>query len=477
MKKIFEKYDLLKIAGIFILIAIVLTWIVPSGYYQEGGMVKDEINRIGLTNVFQQGLVSFTYFASNVTFLLCLGAFYEVISRAAGYQKLVDSLSKKVKGHEKVFVVISMLIFGILASIMNEYFPILLFVPFIIAILNRVKVPKISAFLATFGGILLGIFGNICSTKVVGILDNVFRGDAMRVAGSAKVDSKILIVQIILFICAFIILAYFAVKKIKTNNDKKAASYDRFDIENVKSPKKNPTMWPYVVSLVLIFFTTVLAYMPWTSALWDIKVFEDATKWVNELALFGSPIISYIFGEFTAFGAWDLFTIQYVMLAAILLVLIFGRFSFDDILDSIAEGIKKIAPVVVVFLFVYGVLVFSAQFPVIPVIIDKIASITKGFNSVIAFISAFITSIFGVEMQYVASLSGTYYAAEASKHTKELYLIYQSAFGFASFFMPTSAALMLGLSYLNIPYKDYFKFIWKFLVAMLIIIGIIIIII
>lgn len=464
MKKVFEKHDLLKFAGIFILLAIVLTWIVPSGYYQEGGMVKDEINRVGLTNIMQQGLVSFTFFASNVTFLLCLGAFYGVLHKTAGYQKLVDSLSKKVKGHEKVFVVISMLIFGILSSIMNEYFPLLLFVPFTVAIFNRVKIPKITTFSATFGGILIGILGNTLSSKLVGILNSVF---------SAKL-STFIAAKIVLFICALILLAYFALNAMK-NKDKKAASYDKFDIENVKSPKKNATMWPYVVGFILIFITTVLAYIPWSS--FEITLFDDITKWVNELSLFGSPIISYIFGEFVAFGNWDLFTIQYVMLTVILLVLIFTRFTFDEILDSIGEGIKKMAPVAVVFLFVYATLVFAAQYPVIPVVIDKLANITKGFNSFIAFICAFITSIFGVEMQYVASLSGTYFAAEASKHTKELALIFQSAFGFAAFFMPTSAALMLGLSYLDIPYKSYLKFIWKFLVAMLIIIGIIIVII
>ena len=165
------------------------------------------------------------------------------------------------------------------------------------------------------------------------------------------------------------------------------------------------------------------------------------------------------------------------MLSAILLIKIFGRVSFDELVESFGNGFKKIAPIVVVFLFVYATLVFTAQFPVIPVVIDKIASITKGFSSFFAFICAFITSIFGVEMQYVMSLSGTYFAAEATKHTKELAVIFQSAYGFAMFFMPTSAALMMGLSYLEIPYKEYLKFIWKFLIALLLVIAIIIIII
>ena len=49
-------------------------------------------------------------------------------------------------------------------------------------------------------------------------------------------------------------------------------------------------------------------------------------------------------------------------------------------------------------------------------------------------------------------------------------------YGFANFFVPTSAILMIGLSYLEIPYNKYLKYIWKFLLIMLIIILLILLI-
>lgn len=466
MKKFFKEHDLLKASGLFILLAVLLTWVIPYGYYQEGGMVKDEINRVGLTNFMQQDILGFSYFPMLVSFLLILGGFYELISRTAGYQSMVDKICKKIKGHETVFVLVISFIFALMASTMNEYFPILIFVPFVITILNRLKIDKLPAFTATFGGILVGIMGATTSSKTVGYINNVFQTDI-----GTHIAAKIA-----LFVCSFALLAFLTVRQMKEDKkDKKFTAYDKFDIEKVKSPKKKATVWPYIVGLILIFVSTVLAYLPWST--FEITLFDDITKSVNEFTIFGSPVLNYIFGDFTAFGKWDIFTIQYVMLTVVILIKLFGRVTFDEIIESFATGFKKIGPSIITLLFVYTTLVFAATYPVVPVIVDWICNITKGFSSILSFIAVFITSIFGVEMQYIMSLSGTYFAGEAAKHVKELAIIFQSAFGLACFFVPTSAILMLGLSFLEIPYGKYFRFIWKLLAAMLVIAILIIIII
>ena len=53
MKKFFEKYDLIKLSGILILLSVVLTWVVPYGYYYGNEMYVEEITRVGLNNFFQ----------------------------------------------------------------------------------------------------------------------------------------------------------------------------------------------------------------------------------------------------------------------------------------------------------------------------------------------------------------------------------------------------------------------------------------
>ena len=230
MKKFFKEHDLLKVSGLFILLTVLLTWVIPYGYYQEGGMVNEEINRFGLTNFLQQDILSFSYFPMLVSFLLILGGFYEVLSRTAGYQAMIDKISKKVKGHEIIFVLGTSLIFALMASTMNEYFPILLFVPLVITILNRLKIDKLPAFTATFGGILVGIIGATTSAKTVSYINNVFTTDKMGMFGYYTVA------KIALFICAYVLLSFLTVQQIKSDRkNKKFTAYDKFDIEKVKS--------------------------------------------------------------------------------------------------------------------------------------------------------------------------------------------------------------------------------------------------
>jgi len=258
----------------------------------------------------------------------------------------------------------------------------------------------------------------------------------------------------------------------KKTNRKDVSDYEKFEIDTVKSNKEKAVKWPYIVGLILIVLTTILAYLPWET--WGVTVFTSITDWVNGLTLFGVPIISYIFGDFTAFGSWDIFTMQFVMIFATLLIHWFGKMSLDEVFTSYGEGFKKMSYVVIVLLFVYAVLEFAVMFPVIPVMVDWIAGLAKGFNVVLAFLGALITSVFGVEMQYVTSLTGSYFATTYASRLDIMAILFQSAFGLVSFIVPSSAILMMGLAYLDIPYKDWFKYIWKFLLAMFVVIVIIV---
>lgn len=467
MKKFFEKHDLLKVSGILVLLSVILTWIMPITYFQGDQLVTEEITRLGLSGFLNYSLLCVTYhFVILVFFLLVLGGFYQILSKRPGYQKLVKSISEKLKNCTIPVVLIISLLFAILGSLVDEYFPLLVLIPFAIAILNRMKVDRITAFVATFGGLLVGTIGSLFSTKVAGQLTSVFVVE----------QAEVLTTQTILFIVTFILLSIFTILRIKkTSQDKKFVEYDLFAFEDSKNKKETARMWPYVIMMLLLFVVIPLAYMPWST--WKVTTFTEITTAINEFEIFGHPILSYVFGTFTEFGKWDLFTTQSVMLAGILLIKIFGKISWDEIFQDFGEGCRKIGKTVAVLIMVYLVLELAVQCPVIPGIIDWLAGLTNGFNAIVTFIGALLTSVFGIEMQYVLQLSGTFYASAFKDMLPELLVIFQSAFGLISFVVPSSAILMLGLSYLDISYKDWLKFIWKFLLAMLVIVIVIILII
>jgi len=467
MKKFFEKYDLIKVSGILVLASAILTWLVPTGYFSGSEMVVDEITRVGFADLCQYGLLGIYYFTVLVTFLLVLGGFYQVLSKRAGFQKLVKNIGEKLKGREIPAVLITMLIFAILGSLVTEYFPLIAFIPFIIAIFSYAKVDKISSFVATFGGLLVGTIGSTYSPKVVGQLTGT--------SGFSGAEDY-LVIQAILFVISYLLLAAFTVLRMKKQkkNTKKNESYDRFELASVNSEEVAPKTWPYIIGIVLFIIVTVLAYLPWET--WEVTIFADATEWVNKLAIFKVPIFSYIFTEFQAFGTWDIFQIQFVMIFITLLIHWFGKMTLSELLESYGEGFKKMGNTTIVLLFVYFVLIVNVMSPTIPVIVEWLANVKDGFNVLFASASALLASITGVEMQYVMSLAGSYYASTFQSAHSTLVVIYQCIWGLVSFFIPSSAILMIGLSYNGIPYKDWMKFIWKFLLIMLAVIVVIIII-
>lgn len=484
MKKFFEKYDLLKVSGVLVLIAVLMSWVFPHSQFTGAEVVTEEITRIGLTSFFQYFVDGLRFFTVYGTFLFVMGGFYQLLSKRAGYQKLVKTISEKLKGFEIPVVLLVSLIFSCLSSLATEIYPLLVFVPFVIAILSKMKVDKICAFAATFGGMLVGTIGSTFGSSITGALIQTFKVEV----------ADVLTTNTIVFVLAFILLNLFTVLRLlKTKKkDKKVEEYDKFTFDKPLEGKKASKTWPYAVMMILIFVTVALAYMPW--ATWEVTVFTDATAWVNEFTLAKIPLIgliehipyvgsianvpflSYIFGAFTEFGGWNIYMTMYIMLAATLLIQIFGHMHLDDVFQSYGEGFKKMGYPVLVMLMAYLVLEFAFDFMVLPGVVEAITNWSDGFNTFNTFLGAFITSIFSVELPYAMTLTGSYYAATFTEALPAMTVIYQMAFGLVSFFIPSSALLMIGLSYIGISYKNWMKFIWKFLLAMVLVIAVILIV-
>lgn len=81
--------------------------------------------------------------------------------------------------------------------------------------------------------------------------------------------------------------------------------------------------------------------------------------------------------------------------------------------------------------------------------------------------SAFITSIFHNDLMYTGYTLSGYMISGFSVYMNIVALIYLTMFGFVAFLAPTSILLVAGLTYTNVEYKNWLKYIWKFAVGML----------
>lgn len=523
MKKFFEKHDLVKIALCMIVLTLVLTWIIPQGYFNAGELTKGEITRIGLFDFVTYGLLGMYYFTVLVTFLFVLGGFYQFLSKLGAYQKLTDKIAKSLKGKEILFSLIISFVFAALASMVNEYIVLVAFMPFIITILSKLKFDKIGSFVSTFGAMLIGILGSTISPKVAGmnvqyfgleytnslldkilifaiafIIYSLFNIKHLKNVLNGNKEKKDIIVFFVSLIDIGLLVLFFIIKKlvfyillgvsvlgliayilyvVKTKSNKKKATKSKketkeeiVDVDlfsNTIKDSEKSNMIPLIIVGVIALITTIIAYIPWT-AVFKVEWFDKALSSVTGAKVFGVPLFSYILGDVKAFGSWDIFGVQVVMLLAILVLQICYKVSINDTIEAIGEGFKKVSKLVVVLLLAYVILEFAVMFPVIPTILGKILG--SKFNVFTTTLSGILAGLFTSEYQYTVNLVYSFFTTSYASNLSVVSIILQSTYGLVSFVAPSSAMLLVGLSYLDIPYKDWMKYIWKFLVAMLVVI-------
>ena len=464
MKKDGKRFDLVKLSGLMVLLTVLLTWVIPQGSFEGSEMVIGDITRVGLFDFVTYGLLGMYYFTVLVTFVFVLGGFYQVLSRIGGYKTLISKLAKAFKNKEILFILIVSFIFTAIASVTNEYFLLLVAVPFIFSITKEMKLDKITSFATTFGAILIGTIGSMYSTKIVG----------MNVKFLSIDYHDLWYIRLIILLLSYIVFNVFNILHMRKTlkNKKQEVAEDIFKPENVT---KNTKAWPLVIVLILFSIIAFMAYFPWESV-FKITWFSTALKAIQEYQVFGSPIFSYILGQVQAFGAWDIFGIQVLMLLVTLILKMIYKLSLDDFLQAYGEGFKKSGKLVILLLLSYLVLEFTVMYPVLPTIVDWFIGLSDKFNIFLTTIAGLFTSLFTVEYQYTVSLIGPYLAKLFADNTSHIAIILQTTFGLASILTPSSAILLIGLSYSDIKYTEWLKYIWKFLLIMLAILIIILLI-
>jgi len=114
------------------------------------------------------------------------------------------------------------------------------------------------------------------------------------------------------------------------------------------------------------------------------------------------------------------------------------------------------------------VFVFLYWSPIMPTVINELSKLTSSFNPFVATIQAFLAGFFNSDLAYVG-FSLTYYLSNfAGTEGNIIYIIFTSIYGLVQFITPISVFLLFGLSYMDIPYKKWMGYIWKFFLGMLV---------
>ena len=476
-----KKYGLFKVLTVLLLLIVVIT------YFIKGR--QDSISYLALGDVFLNYIQSFYYFFDTAVFVLILGGFYGLLNRIPAYQKLVKGIVKKVGEERKKFVIISTIVFALLSSFTGLNIILLIFVPFVVSIILLLGYDKLVAMSATIGGILAGFIGGVFITfkdasSQYSVVYTTFDKLAGLEGSFDNVFPKILLLVVVVGLLIFYILNH--IKKV----DKKEVKYDLIKGDNLFVQPKDKTgkkieevdshvrVWPLVLILLLLIVLLVLGYLPWSS-LFGIDCFEKFHTWLTGLAIEDYTVFTnLISSSFTSFGNWGSLG-SYMM--AIFLMVLFGfilqliyRVKFEDAMDGFVYGMKKLVPATLIIMLAYCVLVCCYNNGFMETIITELSD-KFGDNVMIHGFASILGSVTNVDMYYTTAGIFSNIVSNLSENANlSVYaMMFQSLYGLVQIIGPTSLILIIGLSYLEIPYKTWIKYIWRFVVELLIVIIIV----
>lgn len=453
-----KKHNAFKVVGITLLLFALLTWILPCATYQTE---YTEVGRyqVGLFDLLSYQSTVLGYFGYVALFILVVGGFYGVLYKTGAYRNMLDSLVKKFKGKEVICLVVIMALFAILTSFAGLQLALIMLFPFVISLVLMMGYNKLAATAVTAGSVAVGLMGTTFSYNTTQVLQQYL---------SVEITDLIW-AKVILLVLGIVLLSLFVLKFGKKASTKKCEDKDDFIPETVKSKDKK-RVWPLVVILDLILLVTILGFISWNTA-FSIDLFDNVTTTVTEFELFSFPIFGKILGAVQSFGNWSLLDLITIMLIAIIILKFVYKIKWDEVFDGFAKGAKKALLPALIVLLIYTCLVLTTYDPYQLVIYKFILGLTKGFNIFTTGLVILLSSIFNGDPLYAFYSVLPYFVSVVTdtNNYQLVAVIFQAIYGIVTLVAPTSIPLMVTLAYTKVPYGSWLKYIWKLLVALLVV--------
>ena len=497
------KRNLLKAIGISFLFFVVLTWIIPVGTYASGKLKTSGVDAVGLFDLIGVPVNSFVTFALFVAVFMVIGGLYGVMKKTGALDAWTDKVSNKYNGKEKRFLVFTVILFVLLSSLTGLTLALFVLVPLFAMILSKLNYDKVTALAATVGGILVGSMGSTYGFNISGYTKNILTLDM-----NFQIVPKIIILVLLLILFTFFVVQLSkikttikevkeekkeeVVKKVetkptnKTNYSKNTKKPNKkgksttknmavaSDVKKVKNEKGVSTA-PLAIIFALMVIVTIVGMYNWYYS-FQIGLFNDMHEAIMGVDIKGFKIFEHLFSGMNALGYWGNNEFIVVMVIAAALIAFIYRLSFNDFVEGFIAGVKRMMPTAIyaalasVILAVLYQATYQGAGTMVDTMFNKTMTLTKGFNVLTAGGTALYGSFFYNDLYYLLySLQA--YVTEFSKHSISIAgLLVQSMYGLGMMIFPTSVILIAGLSYYDVSYKKWFKYIWKFaLIALLVI--------
>lgn len=465
-----KKHSLFKVISMILVLLVIISWIAVGR--------NDVKSYIGFGDLFLNSIRSVYFFFDIFLFILIVGGFYGVLNKSSGYKKLLDNIVSKVKKLGNKFIYLVIILFALVSALTGMDMLIFMFIPFVISIILLLGYDKLVAISATVVSSIIGVIGGIFVTfkdpnnyygttnttmeKFVGIDENF-----------ANVFPKLL-----LLVLGVALLIFYVSRHIKNVKDKKVkyelnTDNDSLVVNEVKGDYKKVKSWPLIIVFAFLFVYTVIGVMPWNT-LFKVDIFNKFHTWLvglgtKDFSIFNNLISS----SFTALGEWNSNSLgNYMMPMIIMLILslvvkFISHIKFDEYVDAFINGMKKLLPSAFVVVLAYSVLVGAYNHGFLSTLISK-----TDYNIGLAGLYSLVGSILHVDLYYtsVGVFSSIISLVEDEALYPVLAVLFQGFYGLINIVGPTSLLLIVVLTYLDVPYTTWLKYIWRLFLYLFIVI-------
>lgn len=471
-----KKFDLLKVLGITLLVITLISWVIPAGGYSNGTFSSlGSTVTIGLYDLFRLPVITIVTFIQYGLLFLTIGGFYGVLNKTAVYSKLIEKIVNKVEKNKSRFLVLTVILFAVLTSLIGTPALIFVIVPLFVAVLLKLGYSKLTTFASTVGSILIGQIGTTFGFTIWGFLKYRFG-----VEMTELLFARIILLAVIIALFVLLIRKNSSKEVTKPKKTKKSEEVkeEKINIPLYKDSSSKKSLTPLVIISLVTFVVLVLGLYNWYYA-FEIDFFSNLYDSIINFKIGNYPIFNNLLGGVSQLGFFSNYDLIVVLIISSLLIGWIYSLKLGDIVDGFKNGCKEMLKPALYSML--ASVVFTALLNVsnsyggdfVYTIINKFVSGSEQF-SLSATIGSGLVAGFAYNDFYtmITNLYGIFGVYD-SNIIPIIAFIFQTMYSVVMVIAPTSIFLLAGLSYLEIPYKEWVKYIWKFL---LIVFGIVVVI-
>lgn len=422
------------------------------------------ITPASLSDVIMAPINGFSSALGVSLFVLVLGGFLGVVMKTGALNAAITTVVKKLNGKEIYMIPILMFLISLGGTTYGMAEETIAFYALVTATMVAAGFDAITAASTILLGSTAGVLGSTVNPFVVS--SSV---DALKTSGITIDQTVIIIVGAISWLACYAVGAFYVMryaKKVKANKSASLLTAEEWDaVEEEYGGEKAPdagvtftTRQKVVMALFAISFVVMIVGMiPWSQ--FGIHIFDHTS------ILTGNNLGDWYFGDLTA----------WFLLMAIVVGLVYGL-KERDIVGSFLSGAGDLISVSLVIAVSRGISVIMSTTGLDMYILENASKALEGTSSflftglaylVYLLLSFLIPSSSGlatVSMPIMGPLTQSLGLAP-----EVMVCVLSGACALINGITPTSGVLMGGISISRIEFSTWVKYIWKVLLAMLLV--------